>query len=286
MGILDFVSIIGSILSATITIITVFVQTRRSKRQFISRNLNPEYIKNVISFSKNKLGTSTNEVKGANDDNIQTNINLLKRINRELRLFDSISLIDSIIINDERKKYYVQIKSIDKQIKIAHDAVASNSEELIKLQKLIDSINTEIPPTPIIESKVENMTNKNEAIISTLFLKEKLKNIYSTYFILVCSAILSIVFSNIISTTIFGYVTSGLLVMSFLYHFTLRFRIKNGLFGTNFYEAKELLGYILTNIDKFKDDQGRKIFHSENLNDEILKYINIAERRSLENARY
>ncbi|PFU70356.1 hypothetical protein [Bacillus thuringiensis] len=127
----------------------------------------------------------------------------------------------------------------------------------------------------------EEKGNKNSLIISALFLESKLKKIYKAYIIIGLGSIM------LLGTSFYFVVPSYInvipLVFAILtcsYQFLLNYRIKNGLFGTNDYEAKELIEFIIQNNDKIN---GNKIFNEEVISNTIIDFSNYVKKVHLLN---
>lgn len=115
--------------------------------------------------------------------------------------------------------------------------------------------------------KKEQKEQEKEVIISTLFLSKKLKNIYKSYLALVIANIISLLLPFI--PTVASILTITLTILVFLYQQALSYRVKNGLFGSNAYEAQELLEFLVKNQDKI-DGNGNGFFNEENLKEIAL----------------
>lgn len=119
-------------------------------------------------------------------------------------------------------------------------------------------------------------SDKNRLIISALFLESKLKKIYKTYFIIGFGSILLLGMSLYVNVPSYIYVIPLLFaILTCSYQFLLNYRIKNGLFGTNDYEAKELIEFIIQNNDKIN---GNKIFNEEAVSKTIIDFSNYVKK--------
>ncbi|PHC13444.1 hypothetical protein [Bacillus toyonensis] len=119
-------------------------------------------------------------------------------------------------------------------------------------------------------------SDKNRLIISALFLESKLKKIYKTYFIIGFGSILLLGMSRYVNVPSYIYVIPLLFaILTCSYQFLLNYRIKNGLFGTNDYEAKELIEFIIQNNDKVN---GNKIFNEEAVSKTIIDFSNYVKK--------
>lgn len=124
-------------------------------------------------------------------------------------------------------------------------------------------------------------SDKNRLIISALFLESKLKKIYKTYFIIGFGSILLLGMSLYVNVPSYIYVIPLLFsILTCSYQFLLNYRIKNGLFGTNDYEAKELIEFIIQNNDKIN---GNKIFNEEVVSKTIIDFSNYVKKVHLLN---
>ncbi|PGX43501.1 hypothetical protein COE67_06575 [Priestia megaterium] len=115
--------------------------------------------------------------------------------------------------------------------------------------------------------KKEQKEKEKAVIISTLFLSQKLKNIYKSYVALLIANVIALFLPFI--PTIASVLTIILTILVFLYQQVLGYRVKNGLFGSNAYEAQELLEFLVKNQDKI-DGNGNGFFNEENLNEIAL----------------
>ncbi|KXO06226.1 hypothetical protein AYK81_00570 [Bacillus thuringiensis] len=127
----------------------------------------------------------------------------------------------------------------------------------------------------------EEKGNKNSLIISALFLESKLKKIYKTYIIIGLGSIMLLGMSFYFVVP--SYINVIPLIFALLtcsYQFLLNYRIKNGLFGTNDYEARELIEFIIQNNDKIN---GNKIFNEEVISNTIIDFSNYVKKVHLLN---
>lgn len=118
--------------------------------------------------------------------------------------------------------------------------------------------------------------DKNSLIISALFLESKLKKIYKAYIIIGLGSIILLGMSSYFFVP--PYINLIPLIFAILtcsYQLLLKYRIKNGLFGTNDYEAKELIEFIVHNNDKIN---GNKIFNEEVISNTIINFSNYVKK--------
>ncbi len=124
-------------------------------------------------------------------------------------------------------------------------------------------------------------SEKNRLIISALFLESKLKKIYKAYFIIGFGSILLLGMSFYFEVPSYIHIIPLLFaILTCSYQFILNYRIKNGLFGTNDYEAKELIEFIIQNNDKIN---GNKIFNEEVVSKTIIDFSNYVKKVHLLN---
>ncbi|PGP66448.1 hypothetical protein CN998_21915 [Bacillus cereus] len=122
---------------------------------------------------------------------------------------------------------------------------------------------------------------KNRLIISALFLESKLKKIYKAYFTIGLGSILLLVISFYFVVPLYvNVIPLFFAILTCSYQFLLNYRIKNGLFGTNDYEAKELLEFIIQNNDKIN---GNKLFNEEVVSNTIIDFSNYVKKVHLLN---
>lgn len=117
----------------------------------------------------------------------------------------------------------------------------------------VDSYNLDLA------SKKKEM--KKQASVIGLLLRRKQKEIIQASltlsFITILFNILGFRFDEpVLFGNIFICFCFSLLIV---YQLLLNYRIKNGLYGTNNYEAREIIGFIINNSDKFKDDSGKTL---------------------------
>lgn len=117
---------------------------------------------------------------------------------------------------------------------------------------------------------LNNENKEKETIISLTYLSAmKRKNIFAKSMLFTSFFILGIIYliTNRSELGVFCFVSFVSLFLIILKEEIVGFRIKKGIFGTNKYEAKELIEFLLNNSEDidFHDDQGRsrKIFVSE-----------------------
>lgn len=137
---------------------------------------------------------------------------------------------------------------------------ATTSSVILNSKK---SLKIKVKPT----QKKEQKEKEKEVIISTLFLSQKLKNIYKSYLALVIANVIALLLPFI--PTVASVLTIALTILVFLYQQILSYRVKNGLFGSNAYEAQELLEFLVKNQDKI-DGNGNGLFNEENLQEIAL----------------
>ncbi|MGG3756041.1 hypothetical protein ABEW49_09450 [Bacillus anthracis] len=160
-------------------------------------------------------------------------------------------------------------KKQSKATKLLSDYVASMLA-IIFISELSESL-----------KKSNKRNDKNKLILSALFLEEKVKNIYKAYFTIVIGCVILILIS--IYFMVPPYISAIPLFFAIVvcsYHFLLNYRIKNGLFGTNDYEAKELLEFIIRNNDKIN---GNKLFNEEVISSTIVDFSDYVKRVRLLN---
>ncbi|HFK1742236.1 hypothetical protein ACE41B_30050 [Bacillus cereus] len=127
----------------------------------------------------------------------------------------------------------------------------------------------------------EEKGNKNSLIISALFLESKLKKIYKTYIIIGLGSIMLLVMSfYFVVPSYINVIPLIFAILTCSYQFLLNYRIKNGLFGTNDYEARELIEFIIQNNDKIN---GNKIFNEEVISNTIIDFSNYVKKVHLLN---
>lgn len=122
----------------------------------------------------------------------------------------------------------------------------------------------------------EEKGNENSLIISALFLESKLKKIYKTYIIIGLGSIMLLVMSfYFVFPSYINVIPLIFAILTCSYQFLLNYRIKNGLFGTNDYEARELIEFIIQNNDKIN---GNKIFNEEVISNTIIDFSNYVKK--------
>ncbi|MEZ2367966.1 hypothetical protein [Bacillus sp. RCC_6_1] len=123
--------------------------------------------------------------------------------------------------------------------------------------------------------------NRNKLIISALFLESKMKKIHKAYFTIGFGSILLLALSFCFAIPLYINIIPFLFaILACSYQFLLKYRIKNGLFGTNDYEARELVEFIIRNNDKIN---GNKIFNEEAICNTIVDFSNYVRKVQLLN---
>ncbi|WP_267418184.1 hypothetical protein [Bacillus sp. GC_Bacil_1] len=131
------------------------------------------------------------------------------------------------------------------------------------------------------QKQKEEKGNENSLIISALFLESKLKKIYKTYIIIGLGSIMLLVMSfYFVVPSYINVIPLIFAILTCSYQFLLNYRIKNGLFGTNDYEARELIEFIIQNNDKIN---GNKIFNEEVISNTIIDFSNYVKKVHLLN---
>lgn len=129
--------------------------------------------------------------------------------------------------------------------------------------------------------KTQKRKNRNKLIISALFLESKMKKIHKAYFTIGFGSILLLALSFYFSIPLYINIIPFLFaILTCSYQFLLNYRIKSGLFGTNDYEARELIEFIIRNNDKIN---GNKIFNEEAISNTIVDFSNYVKKVQLLN---
>ncbi|HGO9413535.1 TPA: hypothetical protein ACLBZX_001903 [Bacillus cereus] len=204
-----------------------------------------------------------------------------------------LSMILAIFLNFIQTKF--SEGEIDSELASTFKGIVNQRNVTRVKLKLIESIHNHIVSVTMImifsknskkqsrkrkNQKIEE-SNKNRLIISALFLESKLKKIYKTYFIIGFGSILLLGMSYYFYIPPYIYIIPLLFaILTCSYQFLLNYRIKNGLFGTNDYEAKELIAFIIQNNDKIN---GNKIFNEEVVSKTIIDFSNYVKKVHLLN---
>lgn len=205
-------------------------------------------------------------------------------------IFTSIMsvIVSSIILLMSRYKSSTSRKEVDEELfhqiyKITIVGSAENTFSIIKKLATMLNLNKIATDMSIVINSAMSITLRNESsdyeeervalkkvVISTIFLEEKLKKIYRTYSIFIGGGVVTLLYNIYFRDVLF---ISTLILLSVIlvsiYHFVVIFRVRNGLFGTNLYEAKELIEFLEKNSDKF-DDNGNGLFNEEKLTNYIF----------------
>ncbi|WP_241139347.1 hypothetical protein [Bacillus mycoides] len=204
-----------------------------------------------------------------------------------------LSMILAIFLNFIQTKF--SEGEIDSELDSTFKGIVNQRNVTRVKLKLIESIHNHIVSVTTImifskhskkkskkrkSQKIEE-SNKNRLIISALFLESKLKKIYKAYFIIGFGSILLLGISYYFNIPSYIYIIPLLFaILTCSYQFLLNYRIKNGLFGTNDYEAKELIEFIIQNNDKIN---GNKIFNEEVISKTIIDFSNYVKKVHLLN---
>lgn len=175
--------------------------------------------------------------------------------------------------------FNISTKSFSKDFQKILDTLYDN----VKLtDKIVASINSSIYKEiyELISNINQDIDNKSDrkvefTIVNILVKKEAKKESYS-YFILFSTLIFYISSMFILSIEISETVIFILLILIlalFIKQKILEYRIKNGYYGTNQYEAREIIDFILENSDDFDNFNGYKRIFPEIENEEITNGI-------------
>jgi len=135
-----------------------------------------------------------------------------------------------------------------------------------------------------LDKESKNLKQRKEISIDLIivvhFLEIKLRRIIrSLYLCLLSTSILLIMYTLGYSTVIPSILTGVYLASILLYQRTLKYRVENGLFGSNYYEAKELLGFIEKNRDGFNN--GHRLFNDELMSELEINLGSILRRKGV-----
>lgn len=123
----------------------------------------------------------------------------------------------------------------------------------------------------IVKKKGRLVATKNAPYVELYYKKKSELSIGTIYF---ASSMLLITFILSCLSIIEAYISlliGALLLVLLAYQSALDYRVKYGLFGTNYHEAKMLLDFILKDIDKNgKPDKGIVIFNPEQMVQEVI----------------
>lgn len=145
--------------------------------------------------------------------------------------------------------------------KVARLSFVAKKFAAYKTQKAVMKLVYEAAEKATLEKK-DNLT------VSMCYMNEKLRQSFKGLIISIVVIFASLILSFFVPSFINLFFASILLSLIIVAHQELlRYRIENGFFGTNYYEAKQLLEFISENKDKF--DGGKKVFNPEGI-DEVL----------------
>lgn len=191
----------------------------------------------------------------------------IKKFSYEYKQFEYIiqkhKKLNKIINNDRKKILLDECYDASKQF---YNSMRESIDKkyIVYISKVSKMISTRLTLS-------DNTYLKEKIVISSLFLKNKLKCIYKAYISLVVSVLLTLViscFTNINTNIYWGFI--GYFIILSIYYLVIKYRVERGVFGTNMYEAKELLTFILKNSNDFNNGNGEKIFCEEKLSELII----------------
>lgn len=190
-------------------------------------------------------------------------------------------LEETTLVYEGRKFKLNEFLDMSKPIKKELEKEQKHLQQNIEKRKLIESYATRVSLYAGLKS-ITNSLKKNNTksedklglVVSTLYMNERMKKILKGYFLTFLGAIILFILMFINSRFMIPFSIDVLvMLLIFSYQWVLKYRIEKGLFGTNFYEAKQLLAFVANNSDKF--DGGRKVFHPEEMNDIIISLGNL-----------
>ncbi|NSB12147.1 hypothetical protein [Clostridium beijerinckii] len=149
-----------------------------------------------------------------------------------------------------------------------------------KMMSRISKINSGLMKTFYAESTLkknkEDKTNnrisitKKDALVLQL-LNNKSNNSVSAYILLSIALIIEIIYSMIFleNSNLIIIITTGLMICCFIKQKALEYRVKRGLYGTCYSEAKEVIEFLLQNKDS-NNDSGTPILLSEQFKEDVF----------------
>lgn len=200
---------------------------------------------------------------------------IIEFLSENLSLLLFLSSISFTLTNILRKSLSEEIQEIIEtffeESKAFNKIIVSINSSMYKvIYELLKSIN---------ENKNNDSENKKEIeyIIVNLLVNKKAKKESYSYLVLFTTLILYISIMFILSLTIkkvIIFILLGLILALYVKQKILEYRIKNGYYGTNQSEAREIISFILDNSDDFNNFNGYDKVFPKIEKQEILKGIN------------
>lgn len=191
-------------------------------------------------------------------------------INKILLDFEKNAIIHSVKIDQDFSKFEVGIKKRD--LDLAKVKVANDAESL--------AFNFVINSRPLLSPKgtKKNISSANIAKDVDLMMKllqKKVKSNTFTYFALIFSLLVEFLIGTL-NPLFFNnriiLLTCILIVLSFTNQLILKYRVKKGLYGTNYLEAREIITFIFNEQNNGGNGRGKTklVFPEEEIEQNVL----------------